>query len=355
MGALILALIITVINISEIHLTAESVNCIKPRYHNYSEYPLSAHPCLTLDNCTQQQDTYFVSNTEFIFLPGNHQLDSQLSFENLTNLTFRGENDLNNGSVIVFAPLAHINWTDCANISIIHLTFLLSGTADTNHLFTSMQFLRSANIQLFAVTFSGGQSRLYSTAMQCYESSINISISNFHGCSSYMGAGIVGSSCSLYSNSNSFVNNSAELYGGAVAILRSKFVFTGRNSFINNRALILSGGALSSYRSVVEMRGASVFIRNSATALLSLGTGGALVITNGRLYISGDAYFISNSAHLFGGGLYAYNASVILSGSIYFERNTALHGGGISLVGNSRMYGWGLHALYCQLGIQNSL
>ena len=185
MDALILTLIISFF----LPLTTESVYYIKPQHHAHIECPHDCS-CLTLGNYTQQQDTFFVSNTEFIFLPGNHQLDSQLSFENLTNVTLQGDTDHNNRSVIVFAPLAHINWTDCTNITINHLTFLLSGTADIDHFFISMQFLRSVNVCLFAATFSGGQSQLHSTAMRCYQSSINISRSNFVNCSSNIGGGI---------------------------------------------------------------------------------------------------------------------------------------------------------------------
>ena len=253
--------------------------------------------------------TCFVSNeSSFCYLDVINF--SQLSLKNLTNVTLQGKDDPNNRSFIAFAPLAHINWTDCTNISISHLTFLLSGTADANHFFISMQFLRSVNITLFAAIFSGEQNRLYSTAIRCYESSVNISNSNFTSCSSYVGAGVVGYSCSLYSDSNSFVNNSAQLYGGTVAILQSKFVFTGKSTFRNNRALLLSGGAISSHDSKVEMRGNSVFIRNSATGLLSLGTGGALMSTDGWLHISGNAFFISNSADFMGEGLYAYNVDL---------------------------------------------
>ena len=117
MGASILALII---NFSIVPLTAGSVNYVKPQNDDNDVCP-GDHPCLTLGNYTQQKDAYFVSNTEFIFLPGNHQVDNQLSFENLTNVTIQGDNDLNNRSIIVFTPLTYINWTDCTNITIIHL------------------------------------------------------------------------------------------------------------------------------------------------------------------------------------------------------------------------------------------
>ena len=83
-----------------------------------------------------------------------------------------------------------------------------------------------------------------------------------------------------------------------------------------------------------------------------LGAGGALSSNDGRLHISGKAYFINNSARLVGGGLFAINTSVNLSGSIY--RNIAQGRGGISLVNNSRSVWLGV-ALYCQLGIQHSL
>ena len=345
MAAAMFALIITVVCFYTVRVavTEEFVNYVKPQYDDFSECPKASDPCLALGNYTQQLDTYFISNSKFIFLPGNHQMDSRLSLENLTNVTFQGDIDSNNRSFIVFAPLAHINWTDCTNISIIRLVFLLSGTAGIDNFFISMQFLRSVNSQLLEITFMGGQNHLHSTAVRCYESSINISNSNFVDCSSYVGAAIVGYSCSLYSDSNFFINNSAKLYGGAVVILQSKAIFTGRSSFINNIALVFSGGAITSYNSEVEIRGSSVFIKNSITSPL-FGRGGALLSSDGKLHISGNAYFVNNSAGFQGGGLYVYNTSVNLNGDIYFDGNTALiSGGGICLANNSRMYGWGLH------------
>ena len=347
-----LSLIITAIGFILISLTAECVNYVMP----LSQYPMannhvvcpSAHPCLTLGNYTQQQDTYFDSNTEFIFLPGNLQLDSQLHFENLTNVTFQGDDDLSNHSFIVFAPLAYINWTDCNNITIHHLSFLLSGAVDIDRFFISMDFLRSVNIQLLATTFFGGHSRLYSTAIQCDESSVNISNSNFINCSSLGGAGIVSYNCSLFSNSNTFINNCAN-YGGAVAIIYGKVVFTGIGYFVNNVALHLGGGAIYSLISVVEMKGSSMFIRNSAIG--QLGVGGAFLVssdsitgTSNKLHMSGNAYFASNFAGRMGGGLAISSASVNLSGNIHFDGNTALiGGGGILLAINSSLYGWDLH------------
>ena len=345
MDALISAFL-SVTSIFFIPLTAEFVSYIKPQ-DDVSDYAECSHdhPCLTLGNCIQQQDTCFISNAELILLPGIHQLDSQLSLENLTNVTLQGDDDPSNRSVIVFAPLAHVNWTNCTNISINYLMFLLSGTADSTHFFISMQFLRSINIRLSAVIFSGGHDRLYSTAVRCYESSIDVCNSTFIGCSSYIGAGIMGYRCSLYSDSSFFINNSAQVYGGgAITTFQSKFVFTGNSSFIGNRVLTLSGGAISSFESEIEMRGNSVFIRNSATGPLLLGRGGAVLSNDGRLHISGNACFINNSAGFQGGGLCAHNTSVNLNGSIYFIDNAArLGGGGINLATESKMHGEGLY------------
>ena len=341
MAAVTLVLITTIISFFVVAVTAEFVSYVKPQGNDFSECP--SDPCLTLDNYTQNLDEFFISNTEFVFLPGNHQIDSQLSLQNLTNVTFRGDLG-HNDSVIVFAPLARINWMNCTNISIVHLVFLLSGTADIDNFFISMQFFRSVNSQLIATTFAGGQSGLHSTAIRCYESSINISNSTFFSCSSYVGAGIAGYRCSLYSNINLFINNSAEFVGGAIAVDHSKVVFIGRNSFVNNTALLLSGGAISSLSSKIEMSGNSLFIGNSVTASI-LGRGGALWSDGSKLHITDNAYFINNFGGSQGGALYTEYASVLsLSGDIYFEGNTALvNGGGIYLRENSTLYGFTLH------------
>ena len=88
----------------------------------------SQQPCLTFNEYAQQVDRYFVDKTTFIFLPGTHQLDFQLDLKDLSNIAFvpfgEGSNDT---AKLLLSPLANITWTNCKNVELHGLVFILSG------------------------------------------------------------------------------------------------------------------------------------------------------------------------------------------------------------------------------------
>ena len=88
----------------------------------------SQPPCLTFNEYAQQVEQYFVNDTTFLFLPGTHQLDIQLNLEGLSNIAFGSIDDPGaQNAQILFSPSANITWTNCANIEISGLIFILSG------------------------------------------------------------------------------------------------------------------------------------------------------------------------------------------------------------------------------------
>ena len=63
------------------------------------------HPmiqCLTFNQYTINQEQYFHLNTIFIFLPGNHHLNSSLRLNDVQNISFHGELTSSGESVNVF-------------------------------------------------------------------------------------------------------------------------------------------------------------------------------------------------------------------------------------------------------------
>ena len=46
-------------------------------------------PCLTLDDYLSNASQYFTSHSSFLFLPGQHSLNTTLRLENLENVTLR--------------------------------------------------------------------------------------------------------------------------------------------------------------------------------------------------------------------------------------------------------------------------
>lgn len=115
-------------------------------------------PCLTLGDYITQQDTYFISNTTFLFLPGIHNIEIKVRLEYVSNLTFQGSmnpfmSTLSSRPQIIFSPLANITWVDGENINIAHLTFILSGITDPKVFFSTLFFSRCRNIHLSGVEF----------------------------------------------------------------------------------------------------------------------------------------------------------------------------------------------------------
>ena len=89
--------------------------------------PLSCpgSPCLTIDQYTQQQtETYFTTGSTFIFLAGNHSLESTLTLTNISDVTLRGEGNASQVN-IVFRENVSIHCDRVKNLTIEELTFLL--------------------------------------------------------------------------------------------------------------------------------------------------------------------------------------------------------------------------------------
>ena len=68
-----------------------SVLYVRPTEGSNTSCPHS--PCLTLNEYANSSETYFKSNTIFLFLPGVHQLDSPVVFEQLTNISLLALDD----------------------------------------------------------------------------------------------------------------------------------------------------------------------------------------------------------------------------------------------------------------------
>ena len=52
--------------------------------------PGDKDPCYTLEDYVNQQDTYFINNSDFHFLPGLHKLEESIRIINIHNLSFHG-------------------------------------------------------------------------------------------------------------------------------------------------------------------------------------------------------------------------------------------------------------------------
>ena len=83
-------------------------------------------PCETLDVYVSNESAYFTDNTCFIFLPGTHTLNSNVSIHNVTNVALVGNADLNEGNVtiqcngsggLVFQHASHVKLVNLSFVS----------------------------------------------------------------------------------------------------------------------------------------------------------------------------------------------------------------------------------------------
>ena len=70
--------------------SAENVYCVTPTATSCSSCPHNTH-CTTLSEYAQEAELYFTSNTTMVLLPGDHDLDTNITVGNVTWLTLRGE------------------------------------------------------------------------------------------------------------------------------------------------------------------------------------------------------------------------------------------------------------------------
>ena len=167
-----------------------------------------SQPCLTFNHYARESDQYFVDNTTFVFLSGIHRLDVQLHLVSVSNVAFLVFDEVQEDQETVQAflnPSVNITWTDCDNIEISGLVFVLSGRSV---LFPALVFCRTIS-SLSQLTLLGNGT-LQSTAIFIESSQINLI--------------------------NMTVSGAKGVTGAAVYAVNSTVDFVGQNSFISNTA-----------------------------------------------------------------------------------------------------------------------
>ena len=323
----------------------------------------SQSPCLTLNEYAREADKYFRDNTTFIFLPGVHHLDLQLNLESLSNLTFLGSYE-EEVTQILFSQRVNLTWTNCVNIEIINLVFVINGLSESKQQLSALAFLRSKSILSKLTLFGDG---VFRAIFVNDLSEISISDVHISRASSDNGSALlaVNSTVKFYSY-NTFINNTATYEGGAIALYNCTSNFEGNISFIDNTAnntnysyggaVFISGGSHNIFGNIsfdsnrARIGGAmalfAIYYLSICTCTLSgninflnnkahynggpVHGGGAIYTQRCSLNVSGYINFVDNSARA-GGALDLNSAKVNLSGKILFISNTADIGGAVAV------------------------
>ena len=302
-----------VILISTLTALSRPVESLIPqvKYVHPSNSPVSCNvsePC-TFDQYANDQEQQF-SNMTFIFLPGDHQLNTSLNLHSVQNVSFQGM--LTEGSVtVILAPQVDLTFSNCSGIEIISLNFLLSGDYEYRLIFynTNSVFIQSVLISTDDEN-STGNSAILSQA-----SNVTISDSNFVGISGQCGAAlqVLDSSEITFTGTNNFANNSGKL-GGAIHTKSSMLHFDGMS-------ITLFIGNIAASNNMI-MPGYDIASDDSTGIPFESGIGGAVYVDHSQFIMSGCAQFLTNNAINLGGAVAAVNNStVVINGSLCSKFN----------------------------------
>ena len=100
------------------YCSAENVYCVTPTATSCSSCPHKSNHCATLSEYAQEVQMYFTSNTTFVFLPGDHALDLNITVANFSRLTIHGLSSSDNTATIVRNGSVGFRFTNMVDINI---------------------------------------------------------------------------------------------------------------------------------------------------------------------------------------------------------------------------------------------
>ncbi len=196
-------------------------------------------PCLTLNLYAEQSSVYFTTGATFVFLSGNHSLQSSISLNSVSNITLRGTE--HNSSATISCTVKYL--VTCRNVNNLNIQWLTFNLTEQNQTAVFWTF-NSRRIMISDCTFQGSE-KFSATALYATRSNITILRSQFKRNTGDNGGAIhVSMDSHLVLSGNVFTGNTAWYSGGAVYINRySRALLTERNQFSGNVAW-KSGGAI---------------------------------------------------------------------------------------------------------------
>ena len=242
--------------------------------------PLSCpgQPCLTLDKYYQQTETYFTTGSTFVFLAGNHTINTTVNLTSISEIIIRGE--MNTQVNILCSIEVVFLFENISNLRIEGLAFL----SDNNVRAITSQALNitdSNGVWIHKVAFQGSYSiskpfrGLYITS----SNTITVTSCYFEGNTAIFCGAIYVFNITLTLNASTFIGNNAADHGGAICALGSKLALSD-NMFSGNTAG--NGGAIFVVESVVTIND-NEFTHNRAVV-----NGGAMYSEDSIVNISGS-------------------------------------------------------------------
>ena len=277
--------------------SAQSIRYVKP---NSSSRDCPGEPCLDIHQyIIKQVKEYFTDGSTFIFLPGNHTLQTTANLSSVSNVTLRGESD---PTIFLSYEIFCKNMT---NLVIFGLKFLLALDANM----PAWKIVHSFNVIINCSLFEGNPDlKTSGRPLQLIDSNVSISNSLFKW--NAVGVIFVHNGTALLSNNNFTGNRAAgELNGISLDIQHvndSEIIF--KINFIESGTISESGGAIFTLQSTIILS-CNIFTENSAN-----GHGGAMFIQDSTVVMNGNV-FEGNRALQDGGAIYASDSIIDINGS----------------------------------------
>ena len=150
-------------------VSAQSIRYVRPSGSPSWDCP--GQPCFTFHQYIIEQTTkYFTNGSTFVFLTGNHTLQTAASLSTVSNVTLRGESD------VAILMGNEISCTDITNLVIFGLRFLLAFDSITSDM-SAWSIKQSGNIFIDSSIFEGstGYKKKSGRALKLLNSNVTIS------------------------------------------------------------------------------------------------------------------------------------------------------------------------------------
>ena len=311
--------------------SAQSTYYVTPTPDTPCPGPQDPETCQTFSEYALQSFQYFLSNTTFEFLPGDHVLENSIFVGDVTNLTLRGNSaslPRVTSKIVCRGVSSAMVFSNVSKLTLTALAFSSCGNGSSSQM-TNCNFLDSINVP--SLSLGGALAVIMGDAI--------VSNNTFENNYADSGGGVAVLLSTVEFIGNTFRNSNANDRGGGVDVSSSVVNFT-ENSFLSNTAG-QSGGAVSADSSIINFIG-NIFLNNTASCVTVLdypgedvtsveGTGGGVIMSNCTGSVRGNT-FMYNSGGQDGGGVTVMLTSMVSFRENVFTSNTAsMRGGGVDV------------------------
>ena len=330
-------------------------------------------PCHPLSYYITNTATYFTSNATFIFMEGEHLLDSkglvQVVINNVDNLTLRGESGHSNTDIIIRcgSNTRGLVFNNGSIISIYGITITGCGQQDI----IPLSFINVASLYIYHITLYNniynGSNNARGGALCIYSArDTHITITNGTFTNNTIGGTGEGGGLNIYTDSgvhnnititnSAFTNNTVGGFGGGLKIytlnsnsgVHNNITIT-NSAFTNNTVGYGGGGLVLNIMIKTVDSGAhnNITITNSAFTNNTVGGfGGGLKIytlnsnsgVHNNINIT-NSVFTNNTIGGYGGGLYIFTVidsdahnNITITNSVFTNNTIGGYGGGLYIL-----------------------